>query len=40
MKLFVLEIEDIFDIILKMLVSVEGDYFCFWLKNLKNFFGM
>lgn len=40
MFVFVLDIENMFDIILKILVNVEGDYFCFWLKNLKNFFGI
>lgn len=36
MKLLALDIEDIFNIISKMLASVEGDHLRLWLKNSKN----
>lgn len=35
MKLLALDIEDIFNIISKMLASVEGDHLRLWLKNSK-----
>lgn len=36
MKLLASDIEDIFNIISKMLASVEGDHLRLWLKNSKN----